>query len=46
MKNLLDKIFFRNNNLDYISKDIKNLSKKTPVKKIFEAINSYSQIVK
>ncbi len=41
MKNILDKIFFRTNNLDYISQSIKNLTKKTPSKKIFEAINSY-----
>ena len=42
MKNYLDKIFFRSNNLDYISKSIKGLTKKTPSKKIFEAINTYS----
>ena len=42
MKNFLDKIFFRSNNLDYISKNIQDLTYKTPVKIIFEAINSYS----
>ena len=42
MKNFLDKIFFRLNNLDYISQKIKDLSKNTPANKIFEAINSYS----
>ena len=42
MKNFLDKIFFRTNNLDYISGDIKNLTNKTPAKTIFDAINSYS----
>ncbi len=42
MKSFLDKIFFRNNNLEFISQDIKNITIKTPVKKIFNAINSYS----
>ncbi len=42
MKNFLDKIFLRSNNLDYISKGIKDLSKKTQAYKIFEAINSHS----
>ncbi len=42
MKSFLDKIFFRSNNLDYISKNIKDLTKNTPVNKIFEAVNSYS----
>ena len=42
MKNLLDKIFLRSNNLDYVSKDIKDLTKKTPSNRIFEAINSFS----
>ena len=42
MKNFLDKFFFRSNNLDYISQNIKNLSKSTPVDKIFNAINSFS----
>jgi len=42
MKSVIDKIFFRSNNLDYISLNIKDLSKNTPAKKIFEAINSYS----
>ena len=40
MKSFLDKIFFRSNNLDYISKSIHELSKKTPANKIFDAINS------
>jgi len=44
MKSFLDKIFFRSNNLDYISQNIKNLTKKTPANKIFEAINHYSTI--
>ncbi|MBD1166195.1 CCA tRNA nucleotidyltransferase [Pelagibacterales bacterium SAG-MED07] len=42
MRSFLDKIFFRSNNLDYISQNIKDLTQKTPAKKIFEAINSYS----
>ena len=42
MKSILDKIFFRSNNLDYISQGIVNLTKKTPSHKIFEAINKYS----
>jgi poly(A) polymerase len=42
MINFLDKIFLRSNNLDYISQNIKNLSIRTPVNKIFEAINTYS----
>ncbi len=42
MRNFLDKIFLRSNNLDYISQNIKNLTLNTPSKKIFNAINSYS----
>ena len=42
MKSLLDTIFFRSNNLDQLSRKIKDLTKKTPVNKIFEIINSYS----
>ena len=42
MKSLLDTIFFRSNNLDHLSQKIKDLTKKTPVNKIFETINSYS----
>ena len=42
MKNFLDKIFFRSNNLDFISKDIKDLAKNTTANKIFDAINLYS----
>ena len=42
MKNFLDNIFSRSNNLDYISREIKNLTSKTPSHRIFEAINSYS----
>ena len=42
MKNFLDKIFFRSNNLDDVSQRIKELTTKTPAFKIFDAINSYS----
>ena len=42
MKNFLDKIFFRSNNLDYISKNIIDLTKNTSANKIFDAINLYS----
>ena len=42
MKNFFNKIFFRTHNLDFISQEIKNLSKSTPVDKIFNAINSFS----
>ena len=42
MKNLLDKLFLRSNNLDNVSYKIKNLSKQSSVNQIFEAINSYS----
>ena len=42
MRKFLDKIFFRSNNLDLISKTIKDLTNKTSAVKIFEAIDSYS----
>ena len=42
MKSFLNKIFFRSNNLDYINKNIKDLTKSTPADKIFNAINSFS----
>ena len=42
MKSFIDKIFFRSNNLDYISESIKELTKKTLAYKIFDAINSYN----
>ena len=42
MESLIDKLFSRNSNLDYITQDIKKISINTEVKKIFEAINSYS----
>ncbi len=42
MKSLLDKLFFRNNNLDNISRSLKELSSKSSTSKVFDAINSYS----
>ena len=42
MKHILDKIFLRSNNLDNVSQNIKKLTEKTPAKKIFESVNSYS----
>ena len=42
MNKLLDKIFFRTNNLDYISLDIKDLNLNTPASKIFNAIKNHS----
>ena len=42
MINFLDKLIKRTNNLGYVAKNIKDLSKDTPVKKIFEAINNFS----
>ena len=44
MKNFFNKFFFRSKNLDYISQNLKNISLKTSVNKIFEAINGYSEI--
>ena len=43
MNKLLDKIFSRSNNLDYISKEIKNLKVNTPVSKIFHAVKNFSE---
>ena len=42
MKNFFNKFFFTSNNLSDFRKSIKDLSKKTPVSKIFNAINFYS----
>ena len=42
MNKLLDKIFFRTNNLDYISLGIKDLTLNTSASKIFNAINNHS----
>ena len=43
MDYLLDKIFFKSQNFDYISQSLKDLTNQTPANKIFEAINSYSE---
>tara|TARA_B100001121_G_scaffold306566_1_gene326305 strand:- start:446 stop:1720 length:1275 start_codon:yes stop_codon:yes gene_type:complete len=42
MKYFLDKLFFRSNNLDYVSFGIQNLISNTPVKRIFDIIHSTS----
>ena len=42
MKSFLDKIFFRSNNLNYISVKVRDLTENTPANKIFDAINNYS----
>ncbi|MDC3125411.1 CCA tRNA nucleotidyltransferase [Candidatus Pelagibacter sp.] len=43
MDNLLDKIFFRSRNLDYISQNIKKITKETSAYKVFEAINNFNE---
>jgi len=43
MDNFLDKIFFRTRNLDYINQNLVNLTNQTPTKKIFEALNDYTE---
>ena len=42
MKNFIKQIFSNSKNLNLIKNNIKSLSKKTPISKIFKAINSYS----
>mgnify|MGYP001252000673 FL=1 len=42
MKSFLKKILFRSNNQNYLNKSINNLTKKTPINKIFKAITLYS----
>jgi tRNA nucleotidyltransferase/poly(A) polymerase len=42
MNNLLDKIFFRSQNLNYINLSFRNLKKETEVEQIFNAIHSFS----
>ncbi len=44
MNNFLDKIFFRSRNLNYINQNLINLTNKTPANKIFEALNTFSDI--
>ena len=43
MKNFLNKFFSRSKNLDHISQNIKQISFITPVNKIFEAINDFTE---
>tara|TARA_Y100001970_G_scaffold237014_1_gene297176 strand:+ start:53 stop:1327 length:1275 start_codon:yes stop_codon:yes gene_type:complete len=42
MINLLDKIFLRTKNLNYINLGFKNINEKTKINKIFQAIESFS----
>ena len=42
MNNLIDKIFFRYQNLNYINLGFRSIKKETGVEKIFDAINSFS----
>jgi poly(A) polymerase len=43
MNNFLDKIFLRSQNLDYICKNLRDITINTSANKIFDAINSYSE---
>ena len=43
MDNFLDKFFFRSRNLNYINLSFKNLKEETEIKKIFDAINKFSE---
>ena len=43
MINFLNKLINKTSNLDYVVKSIKALSEDSPVKKIFESINNFSQ---
>ncbi|MDC0046789.1 CCA tRNA nucleotidyltransferase [Candidatus Pelagibacter sp.] len=43
MDKLLDKIFFRSKNLDYISQNIKKITQETSAYKVFEAINNFNE---
>ena len=42
MIKFLDKLINRTNNLNFVSKGIKDLSKETSIRKIFDSINNYS----
>jgi len=42
MNNLINKIFFRSKNLNYINLSFENIRKETEVEKIFDAISSFS----
>jgi tRNA nucleotidyltransferase/poly(A) polymerase len=43
MNTLIDKFFFRSQNLNYINLSFKNIRKETEVEKIFNAISSFSK---
>ena len=43
MYDFLDKFFFRSRNLDYVSQNLRDITHNTSAKKIFDAINSYSE---
>ncbi|RPG96645.1 MAG: CCA tRNA nucleotidyltransferase [Candidatus Pelagibacter sp. TMED239] len=43
MNSLIDKIFFRSQNLNYVNLGIKNITKNSGIEKIFSAINSFSK---
>ena len=43
MNNLINKIFFRSKNLNYINLSFENIRKETEVEKIFDAISSFSE---
>ena len=43
MNNLLNKIFFRSKNLNYINSGFKNIKKETEIDQVFSAINSFSK---
>ena len=43
MYNFLNKFFFRSRNLDYVSQNLIDITQNTSAKKIFDAINSYSE---
>ena len=43
MNNLLNKIFFRSKNLNYINSGFENIKKETEIDQVFSAINSFSK---
>ena len=43
MNNLIDKIFLRSQNLNYINLSFRNIEKKTEIEKILNAINTFSE---
>ena len=46
MNNLLNKIFFRSQNLNYINLGFQEIKNNTEVEQIFNAIHSFLKIVK